>query len=207
MPLRRLLGLVCATSLLSACSGPPVAPPRMDGPATVVQQGQAYHVLLAESQDFGYRCPPGTRGLVVADDRRFAPSRAQVASTENAFQAALRRSVLSGPEGMTPDSVATITELYGNVAVPREVSRDELLRLMEQEYERALGWDRQYAGAVSADGDSVLVVNVVSPVLGAREVLADRWVIPQAGAAGYVKTVAYESATGATLPLCGGPNL
>ena len=205
MILRRLSGLACAVLLLSACSGPPAAPPRMDGPATVVPQGEAYHVLLAESQDFGYRCPPGTTGPAVTDHGRFVPTPARVAATEGAFRDALRRAILAGSEAMALDSVATITEFYGNVAVPREVGRDELVRMMEQEYDRALGWDRQYAGVISASGDSVLVVNAVSPVLEAREVLADQWVVPPATAAGYVKTVAYEPATGAALSLCGGP--
>ena len=200
---RRLLSPVCAAALLSACSGP-AAVPRMDGPATVVPQGRAYHALLAESQDLGYPCPTGTSGPAVTDHGRFAPTPARVAATESAFRDALRQSVLAGAEGVAADSTVTITEFYGSVAVPREVSGADLRRGMEREYERALGWDRQYAGVVDARGDSVLVVNVVNPVLEARGTLADQWVVPSPAASAYVQTVAYDLATGAALPLCGG---
>lgn len=197
----RVLGFVCAALLLSACSGPAVLP-RMDGPATVVPQGRAFHILLAESQAVGYRCPASSGGHTLTNVDRFAPQSASVTATEETFREALRRSAFAGVDSVRADSTVTITEFYGNVAVPRQISGADLRRSAEQEYERMLGWDRQYAGVLDARGDSVLVVNVVSPVLEARSALADQWIIPPPAGSPYVRTLAYSAETRTEYPLC-----
>lgn len=200
----QLLGLVCAGAalLLSACSGPSVLP-RMDGPAKVVQQGRAFYALFDASQDVGYLCPNGTTsGPAVSANGHFSPTPSRVSATEDAFREVLRRSIFANADAVAPDSTVTVTAFYGNTAVPREVSGTDLRRMAEREYDRSLGWDRQYAGVVDARGDSAFVVNVVNPVLKARKVLADQWVIPPPAASAYVQTVAYDVATGAATPLC-----
>src|SRR5690606_9378134 len=118
-----------------ACSFRPA--PALDEPAEL-----PHHVLLPESQDPGFYCGQDSFGRPVPFAGRFTPTAALVSDVEASLRAGYRQFLFADAEELHPDSVGYITEVPGDVAITRPVSRRELLRERRRTYERTLRWDR-----------------------------------------------------------------
>jgi hypothetical protein len=159
----------------------------MDGPASIIQNGNAFFALFPESENYGFNCG-NSQSLVI---KKFSPTKQLVIENENDFLENYYKWLVSSAENLHPDSSAMIVEYPGDYMRVKEVSHRKLVRIRKKEYRESILWDRQYLGFINSKLDSVLVINLIKPNKYSRKNLGDGFWIFADGALEDSNTLSY----------------
>lgn len=190
--------LTIAAILMAACAFTPSQIPSNDGPASIVQKNQSYYALFPKRHKMPFHC-----GANLKFEGRFTPSENLISEKEDKFRELYYKLLVTSAENTHSDS-ATVAEFPGEYLVVKKVSHQKLVRIRKREYKKTLEWDRQYAGFVNTESDSVLLMNLIYPENDSRKSLGVGWFIYFDAAQEDITTIAYNlSDSSITNDYCG----